>query len=761
MARRHHPSTSGAAHPVRTKTALAVQSALLIGIFAGVITLPESSAYAQTASRTAQQQYNIGAGSLGGVLNNFASAAGIELSVDAALTQNKVSQGLRGSYTVAEGFAALLQGQDLQVVRSTNGAYSLRLQESSDDIKTLPDVVVKAVGVGDPTEGTGSYTALAPISTAAKLGLTLRETPQSVTVMTRQRLDDQNLTNLDAALAQAPGVTITTAGAYADRSSGARGYALTHQRDGMSIGAADSYTLLPSDDLEMYDRVEIVRGPTGLLEGSGDSFGGVVNLVRKRPQAELGGSASVTIGSWNNVRTSASLTGSLNKDKTVRGRAVIVNQDREFFYDTAKASNSTAYGIVEFDLSPKTLLTLSASYSRAKSMPFYGLPANGGGFARSTYVGAAWNKVEVNGKFDTMAEVTHQLDNDWKLKLVAIHQSGDSEGQFAMASGLKLTSGSAGRVYGYRFKRDDAVTGVEATATGPFNAWGKKHELAFGVNWNEVTSDVADASSYNWMNIPLTDPGNLPLNVDDIGSLENTRTETVTTKSAIFGVARLKILDPLTVIVGGRFTNFEEKSRGKGLLNRSDWQKSEARASFEFTPYAGVVWDLSPSLSWYASYVDIFVPQTVKDWQEKTLEPRIGWQIETGIKGEFFDGRLNTSLSVFRLRDKNRAITDPDPAHRICGSNGNGNCMMAGGLQQTEGWEAEISGNVTPNWNVAASYTRSDSKILKASNAADIGKKFNTHVPRHLLKIWNTYRFGPQVFDGWLSKWHVGGGVIT
>lgn len=710
--------------------------------------------------------FDIPAQSLYSALRAFSDQSGSQVLFDDTVVAGRQAPAIQGLLTPRQALERLTAGSGLQVNSSRDGVFTVRTPPPASTPRSATESLLAPVTVSSrrpqdaPTEGSGSYTALAPTTGATRLGLTLRETPQSITVMTRERLDDQNISDLTEAMVQAPGVTVTTRGAYADTGYGIRGYAAALQRDGISVGSQESYTLLPSVDLEMYDRIEIVRGPSGLLEGSGGSIGGVINLVRRRPQADLGGTASVTIGSSNYVRTSASLTGALNADKTVRGRALIVNHGQEYWYPVAESHRILAYGIVEADLSPRTLLTVSASDGRADRTPFYGVSNNSDAFPRSTFIGTSWNRVRTTRSFDGLAELSHEFDNGWRLRGVVVNRRGESDGQMAMAANINAATMRAAGVFGYKFQREDDTVGTEIQVSGPFSAWGRSHTVSFGALWGRVSSDVGSASRV-WNDVDLSDPGNLPVDARDFASVNDRRTETETTQSALFGIARLKLTEPLSLVVGGRFSNFSQRSRGQGLLNDSAWETSDARTRYKFTPYGGLVWDLSDNLSWYASYVDIYVPQTAKDWQQKILKPRNGWQAETGIKAEFLEGRLNASLALFRLRDTNRAMTDPDPSHMVCGDGADGFCSIAGGLQQSQGWEVELNGNLTPNWSIAASYTRTDSKVLRAADESTIGTRFYNGQPPHMLRLWTTYRFDGRMLGGAMDRWQVGGGVVA
>jgi outer membrane receptor for ferric coprogen and ferric-rhodotorulic acid len=696
--------------------------------------------YYASAQATTAVTVQIPATTLSQALTQLGQQAKVQILFSQQVVEGKTSTAIGGNLSVDAALERLLSGTGLTAV-STGRGYVIQ-PVSAANATELTTITVAAGNDGVSTEGTGSYTTKK--TSIGKMEQSLREIPQTVSVITRQRLDDQNITNAKQAMASAPGVNVTSNGAYAQTGFQIRGYDALQQQDGLSVGGGESYTIAPPRDMEIYDRIEILRGPSGLLEGSGDP-GGVINYVRKRPQAEFGGTASVSVGSWNNVRASASLTGALNEAKTVRGRVIAVQQNRDYFYDVAKDSRSLFYGVAEFDLTPATLLSVSASYTRSSSVPFYGLPAGANDVPRGTFMGANWNKIEVPQQIEALADLTHTFDNGWKGRAAAYYQQSELKARMGLAaSNINLVAGTAD--YGAAAIRDETdIVGAEVGLSGPFQLFGRTHQAAVGATLSQIETDASSQWNGAAGNYSLINPS---ISQSTLLSTENSRTKTLTTKSGIYGVGKFKVADPVTVIIGGRFSNYEQKSRGTGLLNQSDWKKSTAEASWKFTPYGGVVWDISPTISAYASYVDIFAPQTQKDKNDNVLDPRIGWQAEAGVKGEFYDGRLNAALSFFRIRDTNRAMVDPD---NLLGCNG-GACYIAAGLQQTQGWDMEINGRVTPNWDVSASYVYMKAEVLQAASAASIGTNFAPRTPEHMLRLWNTYRFGQ-------TGWQVGGGA--
>src|SRR5450830_1604908 len=282
--------------------------------------------------------YAINAGPLASALNDFAVAASVSLSTEPAQTRGLQSNGLRGNYSVAQGFALLLAGSGLEAVQLPNGAYVLRQtfaaapQASAE--KVMAPVLVSASMEHDPVSEHGnSYAARAV--TVGKGVQTLREIPQSVSVVTRQKMDDQNLNTIDAVLANTTGITMYDS-PMGGRYVFSRGFRVdTYQFDGVVRSfyypQANNFT----SDTDTLDRVEIVRGATGLLQGAG-SPSAAINLVRKRPLAEKQVQVAASVGSWNNRRVMVDATGPLNEEGSLRGRVVASYGDRDYFYDTAK-----------------------------------------------------------------------------------------------------------------------------------------------------------------------------------------------------------------------------------------------------------------------------------------------------------------------------------------------------------------------------------------------------------------------------------------
>ena len=339
--------------------------AIHLALFGLTVTSPALLA-AQAVAQTAEvapatvATYSIAAGPLGTALSQFATAAGVTLSFAAEQTQGHRSPGLQGAYSVEEGLSRLLTGSGLLAQRQSNGGYVLVpapvVGETALELSALS---ISGKAPGSTTEGSGSYTTDSS-SSSTRLNLSLRETPQSVTVLTRQRMEDQKLDNLTDALDATTGITVIRESMGADSTVYmSRGFAIRNfEIDGVPTSAnMDNYT----QNTAMYDRVEVVRGATGLISGLGNPSA-TINLIRKRPTNDPQVILSAEAGSWDRYGLGVDVGGALNDSGTVRARFVADHKDQHAWIDRFSQELTTLYGISELDLTDSTLLTLGFSH---------------------------------------------------------------------------------------------------------------------------------------------------------------------------------------------------------------------------------------------------------------------------------------------------------------------------------------------------------------------------------------------------------------
>ena len=367
------------------KSALA-GGALTVGMQARALPMLVAGALAVLAAPAAQAQqpaepvqFSIPAQPLDRALRLFSEQSRHQVLFDEAVVAGHQAPAVNGRLTPREALDQLLAGTQVRVNSSRPDVFTLTAAakpgQSSSDAVTLQAVTVSGGSLRDPTtELTGSYTSGA--LTIGKMTQSIRETPQSVSVITRQQLDDKNLTTLDEALAQTTGVT-KTARNFGNHKFSIRGFTVDDNNylvDGVAGIVYAPVGWLPIDTA-VFDRVEVLRGAGGLMLGSADPSG-AINMVRKRPRGEGHLDMSTTAGSWDNYRMEVDGGGPINAAGTVRGRLVTAYQDRHYFYDGTKARSPLFYGVIDADLGPRTTLTLGARHQATDTDGYwlFGLP---------------------------------------------------------------------------------------------------------------------------------------------------------------------------------------------------------------------------------------------------------------------------------------------------------------------------------------------------------------------------------------------------
>ncbi|MDH0647919.1 TonB-dependent siderophore receptor [Pseudomonas sp. GD03858] len=586
--------------------------------------------------------------------------------------------------------------------------------------------------LGSTTEGSQSYTT-GTMSTATKLPLSMRETPQAVTVITRQRMDDQGMTSINDVARYTPGLFLNQSSGPGRQSYTARGFDVDNiMYDGIP-SAYTGWVVGAQPNLAMFDRVEVVRGSTGLVTGAGTPSA-AINLVRKRPLAEQKVTLTGAAGSWDNYRGELDASSPLNDSGTLRGRVVTSYRDANSFRDGQEEDHGLFYAITEADLGEDTTLTLGFSHQKDKTNFFWGaIPTDINGHrldvSRSYNPATDWESKdqEINTLF---AELRQRLANDWKLQVNATYSE-----QNALFRGSYQSRWNAAKTLSrtvYQATYDENQLGLDTFASGPFEAFGRTHELVLGASKRLYDMNEHNYSPYD------TD---YPLDGGKPNFLHTGNNRYVIDQDGVYATTRLSLADPLKLILGGRLDWYDYDQR--------DNDAGDYKVTRKVTRYGGLIYELDEHHSVYASYTDIFTPQSGRDTSGKPVTPIVGKNYEVGIKGEYFDGALNASLAVFRIDQENRQV---EVGVANCPQM---TCYAASGEVRSQGIDFELQGALSEQWQIGAGYTYARVHTVKdEKNPASVNKPLNSDTPEHQFKLFTTYRF-----QGPLEKLRVGGGV--
>ena len=615
------------------------------------------------------------------------------------------------------------------------------------------------------TENRDSYTTSA-MRTTTGLALSPKETPQSVSVITKTQISEQGITNLADALKTTTGVNVI-------RDTGiprfqSRGFYIDQiEEDGISStvpGAINNpmYDAQSMNDIAVYDHIEVVRGATGLTQANGEP-GGTVNAVRKRPTSERIIQGEAQIDRFGKVRTTGDFSGRLNDEGTLRGRAVVALERDKNFKDRVKSGNATLYGVMDASVGDNTKITWGGLYQRKHTKPDdWGVALN---LPRDTYLGYNWNK-GVYDKANAFAEVEHYFNDNWRYtgkldynynentkKNSGIYNTSTSYAGYT--PGSTLTSGWLSR-----YDNGEKQLTFKNNLNGKFEIAGVPQEIFTEYTYTH-TKNNGSRRQYNPRVSfdPMTFTGNeIAEPADWYATPYQMYWETHskrTTHALLLGFRFNMLKEKLHIMAGTRWNHIKSKYitdyfYTDGSID-NDPDSVTDRKTVRFNPYFAVTYDLTPNQSLYASYTSIFKPNSNQRKDKSYLDPVTGANYEIGWKGEWFDRKLNTSFALFDIEQKNRAVQVWDTADQKW-------YWEPVGKVRSRGIEAEISGNLSEDWKLFAGYTFNRSKYLEAESKGTVpaGTNFSLHTPKHMLRLHTSYNLPSGG-----KKWTIGGGVTA
>ncbi len=692
---RHHQNSRLAVR--RRSRALA--TALAAGA-SGVVGL----AYAQAPETVQLRDYDLAPGPLATVLNRIALDAGLTLSVDPALVDGRQAHPVRGRFEPLGALREALRNTGLELAGTEAGTYTVQLAPQGS-VATLPIVKVEAdaARLVDPPPEQGGFKADYQTS-ATKTPLSIRETPQSISVVTRESMNARQVRDLGSALE-------LSASVGADRTSGAFGGATLADFDSLTLRGqfldpgrdvrVDGYSDAEGGqaDIALFERIEVVKGPSSLLYGPG-SLAGFVNRVRKKPQIQRAGSLVSTIGSYDTYRIEGDVTGALDTRGVFSGRTIAVYENSGSFVNGANLERIVLAPSLQVELGKQTQALVEFGYQDQQGNANTGIPlllADDGELtipriSRSLYTGlASANQVETR-RFDAAARLDHQWSDQWLTSLVFRYSKNEIGGVFGNYA------------YGINGEGDvDLVSAIadtpgenwagELRVDGGFEALGREHRVLAGAEFSQRNLDSDFGYAY-------FGPANVYQN--NFAAFESPEPEvTPVFKSRNRNVGAytqviLSVTDKMRLIGGLRY----DKARtGNGMV--------ELNPS-KVTGRVATTYDLLPNITAFASYSTSFVPVIANGINGEPLEPETGIGYETGIKSEWFENRLAATVSLFRLERDDVPLSLP---REECVATLM-SCSRSGGLQRTEGLEIEVNGKLTEAVTVGLAASWLDSAFI-------------------------------------------------
>lgn len=568
---------------------------------------------------------------------------------------------------------------------------------SSDDT-----VIVEGTGLSTSDSQHQDY-SVKTTTTGTKLLLVPRDIPQSVSVISQQRMEDQNLNSVRDVLSNTTGISVSPIDS-SRTSIFSRGFFVSNYAyDDLPTTISGIWNFGDAmADTAIYDRVEVVRGAAGLMSATGNPSA-YVNLVRKHADnKESKGEVTAEYGSWDKERYVLDLQTPLTESGNVRGRIVAGYQDSDTWLDRYHARSKFLYGIIDADLTDATTLSLGYDYSESteKAASWGGLPtwfSNGErtSFNRDTNTAPDWAYSDKDSK-KIFTNLVHHFDSGWEARVNAMHAETnfDSKLMYVYGTPDKVTgigmAGSPGWNTGERKQN-----AIDAFTRGVFDLFGRQHELMVGGSFSQqkntyystfLSTTPVSNSFYDGF-ASTVEPDWNPF---ELNSREDIR------QTSAYGSARFSLADPLHLIIGVRYTQWNAKYNPNGETNTTVYSEKH-----NTTPYAGLVYDINDTWSAYASYTSIFQPVQYRSESGRFLDPTIGKSYEAGVKADWFNTRLTTSLAIFRIEQDGLPVST---GVKVPGTNQDAYTSVDGTV--SKGIEFEVNGALTDNWQMTFGATR-------------------------------------------------------
>jgi len=557
---------------------------------------------------------------------------------------------------------------------------------------------------------------------ATKLDLSVYETPQTVTVVSRPQIEDFSLHSVNELLSYTPGVTVESV--ETDRTYyTARGFDVVNfQYDGIGVPFSSGLTN-GQYDTAAFEQIEVIKGAAGLVTGLANPSA-TVNYIRKRPTEELAAYGTLSLASEKMRRAEGDVSGSLTED--FRGRAVVAKESADSYLDRKSDDNSLIYLVGEYDVTDATVLTFGHSSNNNKvdgsmsgALPLYYTDGSPTDYDISTNTATDWAFRDVKSE-QTFAEVRHQLSDDWSLNLHLTQNDSNMVSELFYVYGTPERGTEIGLFgYAYGYDMDETQKMADLYLSGQFSLGGRQHELMLGLNYAHI--DLFGQSFYDYeTGYPVLGSdwalGNSVKGVfDDTDPYSTGHKDKQIHQSAYFAT-RLHLNDQLSVLAGARTMSVSQGGYNYGVDASSDTD--------ETVPYLGAMYQLNDTVAFYGSYSEVFTPQSFVDPEFNALGSAEGEHTEIGSKFSLNNARATASVALFR--------SDLNNVGEFMGVV-NGVNTYRGLDYSSEGAELELVGSVTDELNLSLGYT------WLHSVEGNEGEQVRTYVPRDLIKLSGVY----------------------
>lgn len=713
-------------------------SSLALSSLALVCVLPMSASWAAGPTpdlRTAR--YAIAAQPLASALAQFARQNHLQLSFDAALANGKRAPAVTGELSEQAALVQLLSQSGLGFTLTEDRTLLLFPQPTGGSLNLAPSNITSSAFVEYADGPVQGYRATRS-ATGTKTDTALRDIPQSIQVVSRQVLQDQQVNNLGDALTNVSSVQRGNTHGGSSESFVIRGFkATTYAVDGMLINPLVSRPEALRD-LANIERVEVLKGPASVLYGRGNP-GGLINLVTRQPSFTPEAEVKAQAGSYDFYRLEANASGPLDEAKTLAGRMTVAAQTDRGFRDTFRDSKRTYIApTLRWEPTDSTRVDAGAEYIDQTSPFDRGLiPVNGKiNMNADRYLHEPWSRDKAD-KVSVWYRAEHDV-NDWLTLRQMTRWDQSHKDRYV----VDLRSvGSDGRTLSRRATDGDErikTLDMQFEAIARFATGGLNHTALAGFEYvdgkRNVKSDRASLASIDIFE-PVYGalPGRFAFNEESDYKVES---------YSFYLQDQIDLTEHWKLLLGARY----DDTRQRNTTTDADYDVTKTNLDpSKVSPRLGLVYQPTDWLALYASYSTSFTPQSDIQSNGSVLDPEEGKQYEVGAKVDLIPDRLSATVSVFEIKRQNVAAPDPD----------DDNYSVQTGEQRVRGIELDVTGTPLQGWEIIGNISALDAKVTK-DTTIDVGNRLDG-VPILSGSIWSSY----QLQEGPLRGLGFGAGVIA
>jgi iron complex outermembrane recepter protein len=563
-------------------------------------------------------------------------------------------------------------------------------------------------------------------STATRTDTPIRDLPFSVEVVPDEVIEDQRALRLTEALRNVSGVALTsTSGNRNEYTINIRGFSgLENQfKDGFSENSYANRTFV---ELSNIERIEVLKGPASGLYGRADPSG-AIGLITKKPLPFPYYATEFTAGSYDFYRPTLDLSGPLNQSRNLMYRLNLAYENAGSFRNFVESERYFAAPSLAWNISPDTTLTLQGEYIDDTRTYDRGLVAIGDRVANipiSRYLGFPPSLNEVHQRRGT-AFLDHRFSENLSLRSAFRATFAEEEGTSTEANEL-LPDNRTLTLTTYRGYQYYETYAFRTDLIGKFTTGSIQHTALLGLDLSRQFTDgffeSGDAGSIDIFN---------PVYESTIPPLERTfdsKTEIDTV--GVYLQDQITLAENLKLLLGGRLDFIDTKDTD----NFTDASTSQSDRAF--SPRVGIVYQPIPDISLYANFSQSFLPNSGRSANNSPFDPERGTQYEVGVKADLLGGRLSSTLAFYQITKTNVLTTDPNDDL----------FSVQTGEQRSRGIELDVAGEISPGWNIIASFAYIDA-VITEDNTFPVGNRLD-NVPDYTASLWTTYRIQSGDLEG-------------